>query len=186
MIVFQQLCRFTERSRRIGSVFPQHNWIWATQMMIPYMTHTTFSELSLFNRYKYCPSFTKLKVLTSVPVFYYFQRNLWCKSTQNRLLVLQYALEKKLLHIFPNVTVALSTLELPVSVALAWRHFSKLKPTESYLMSTMRQEWLNGLAQIAAERETACLFDTVGRRGGNVGNTCSIKTKKNSTFRWVP
>lgn len=84
-----------------------------------------------------------------------------------------------MLNIFPNVTVALSILELPISVALEQRHFSKLKPIKSSLMPTMSQEWLNGLAQIAAERETACLFDKVGKRGGNVGNTCRTKTKKN-------
>jgi len=49
-------------------------------------------------------------------------------------------LRKKLLDIFPNVTVALSTLELPVSVVSAWRRFSKLKLIKSYLMSTMSQE----------------------------------------------
>jgi hypothetical protein len=59
---------------------------------------------------------------------------------QNRLLVLQCVLEKKLLNIFPNVTVQLSTLELPVSAALARQRFSKHKPIKSYLMSTVSQE----------------------------------------------
>jgi len=54
--------------------------------------------------------------------------------------VLQYVLEKKLLDIFPNVTAALSTLELPVSVALARQRFSKLKLIKGYLMSTISQE----------------------------------------------
>lgn len=57
---------------------------------------------------------------------------------------------------YPNLWVALRVaLTLPVTVASAERSFSKLKLIKTYLLSTMVQERLSGLAFISINGEVA-------------------------------
>ncbi|CAN6584094.1 unnamed protein product [Malus baccata var. baccata] len=60
----------------------------------------------------------------------------------------------KMMRCFPTASIAYRILlTIPITVASAERSFSKLKLLKSYLLSTMLQERLNGLALISIESD---------------------------------
>jgi hypothetical protein len=64
---------------------------------------------------------------------------------------------------YTNVSIAYRILfTIPVTVASAERSFSKLKLLKNYLMSTMSQERLNGLATLCIEKKLLDEIDIDG------------------------
>ena len=78
------------------------------------------------------------------------------QKTKSPFGMLCHIYEESLLDMYPNLSVALRILlTVPVTVASAERSFSKLKLLKNYMRSTMSQDRLNGLAEIAIEHKIA-------------------------------